>query len=221
MKRSLAIMLVLAVAAVAGTAFAGVRAGTPAEQRVLATALRALRARSVSVRVSEHARQRALIFNGVSRPEVQWKAEVAAGVFAAHGFALTWIKDGSGLIRYHDLMRFGQRVPHHVAPATKQQVVASLTTAAQRAGAHLDAIEMLHPLAFAPVVMITVRNPVRFEQRGGLQRERAFQSLLDFAKPRVEGIFLIVRDLRGHVRWRGGLAVRPGIGVGDWPNLVG
>jgi hypothetical protein len=75
-------------------------------------------------------------------------------------------------------------------------------------------IELLRPLAFAPVVTITVPDRARFVHSGGLH----VAALLNYQKPRVEGIFLIARDAKGHVWSRGGSAIRLGTGAGTWPG---
>src|SRR5713226_439695 len=137
MKRLILVAPLLALL-IGGSAFADVRGGTASQRRVLVEALTALRARRLSVEISNlpatHGRQRQLIFSGVSDPESQWKAEVAAGVFAAHGFRLTWITDGSGTIRY-------KRVVGPFAAATKTQVVEAIMQAAHADGVRLDRIE--------------------------------------------------------------------------------
>jgi hypothetical protein len=119
---------------------------------------------------------RRVVIVGASQ-EAQWKGYVAASVYAAHGYPLHSVR----LVRPNPLGNVTLPFPAvncacfyrgmdeplaKVRPASRRQVVRAIEAAANRAGAHVNLIELLHPLAYAPIVVVTPRHPKDFLRRG-------------------------------------------------------
>jgi hypothetical protein len=202
---------VIASAAPAGAPGPPVSGGTSAERRALGSALASLHIRTTRVEIAPGpghgypGHRITLTFVGPSDALSQWKDEVATGVYLVQGFPARWITI-PGLGSGHDVLRRGMRT------ISATRVRHALKLAARRAHVRIDRIQLLKPLLLAPMVTITVRDPHAFARRSGLR----LLSLLGGSHPRLEGIFLIVRDRHGHVISRGGTAVRVGSGAGSW-----
>jgi hypothetical protein len=191
----------LLVAAAVGTGSAPAAAG---RNPVLADALHAMRTHGVSVRI-EHGGRR-LVFKGAVSPLAQWKAYVAAGVYAARGFPLRSVRIGGVTSDYPAAncacYRPGIHRVGRFPAAPRRRVLALLESASRRVGARIDRIELLHPLAYAPMVTVTVRDPRRFVRRD-LEARLGIPLLA-----KVEGFWVTVRGPRGRVFLNGGVTVR-------------
>jgi hypothetical protein len=203
--RVVAATVLVATTATVVSAFAA----TP-RQRVLANALRAMHSRGVSARIVNHGHT--LVFEGASSNEAQWKAHVAAGVFAARGFPIVSLRVGELTegFPYH-CCAYHSRIPsagYRLRLARRDRVVAAIRRAT-RPGVRIDRIQLLRPLGYAPVVTVTARNPQRFINRGGLARD------LGPAAQRTEGVFVIVRGPRARVFATGGISFRSGYAFGS------
>lgn len=177
------------------------------EKRALRNVLNLLHARRLTTQlVTNSDGTHEIIFTGASDNQSRWKAEVAAGVIAADGFPVNWVSvPGSGSLHLP-----AKRV--HVTPAQKAPLERAIKAAIKTSpGARIENIEFLRPLAFAPI--ITIRWP-RFQEPGTINLE----SILSYHNAQVEGVFLIVRDARGHIRSQGGIVARLGTGTGTWPG---
>jgi len=159
--------------------------------------------------------------------EAQWKGYVAASVYAAHGYPL----HSARLVRLEPLGNVTLPFPAvncacfyrgidqplaKVRPASRRQVVRAIEAAANRAGAHVDRIELLHPLAYAPIVVVTPHHPKDFlrEGKAPLLFERLWQ--------RIEGAYVLVRSRDGRLVASGGYTGRSFTSFGEvgWATAV-
>lgn len=198
--RVLATLLVAAAVAVAPAA--------AKREPALADALHAMHARSGSVYLADGGR-RAVI--AAASQEAQWKGYVAASVYAARGNPLHSVR----LVRpkpFGDVTmgfpavncacrRPGMNRLGKLKPASRQQVVHAIEMAAKHIGARIDRIELLHPLAYAPIVTVTAHDPKEFLRLGKAP------SLVDGLMGHIEGTYIIVWS-DGHVVANGGYTGR-------------
>jgi hypothetical protein len=197
-------MRVVATLVIAATAGVGSALAVTPRQHVLADALQAMQTRGTSVRVEHGGRK--LVFRGAVSPLAQWKAYVVAGVYAARGFPLRSVGIRGVTLGYPavDCMCFrpGSHRVGRFPAASRRRVVALLESAARKVGARIDRLELLHPLAYAPVVTVTVRDPRRFVRRD-LEARLGVPLLA-----KVEGFWVTVRGPRGRIFASGGVTVR-------------
>lgn len=203
-------MRVVATILVAAAIGAGAAlAAPPVSRHVLRDALRAMHARPGLAYLSHHG-TRVVIVSGSQ--EAQWRGYIAASVYAAHGFPLHSVR----LVRpgpignvtlgfpavncacaYRGMHRLGR-----VKPASRRQVLHAIDSAARRTGARIDGIELLHPLAYAPVIVVSPRHPHRFVRLAGAPK------LVQALYGRIEGAFISVRGKGGRFIASGGYTSR-------------
>jgi hypothetical protein len=189
-------------------------------QLVLADALHAMRARGDLAHLADSGR-RAVI--ATASQESQWKGYVAASVYAARGNPLHSVKFvrpkplGGDVTLGFPAVNCACSFPHmhrlgRLRPASRLQVVRAIYAAAKRVGAQIDRIELLHPLAYAPIITVTVGDPRRFV-RSDLEARLGIPLL-----GKVEGFWVTVRGPRGRVFASGGISVRSYdvFGNGGW-----
>ena len=178
-------------------------------QQVLADAIQAMQLRDGSAHLAHGGRRVVIV---AASHEAQWKAYIAASVYAAHGYPLHSIR----LVRPKPLGDVTLGFPavncacsypgiHQLArvrPASRREVVGAVDAAAQREGARIDRIELLHPLAYAPVITVTARDPKRFLRLGKATL------LVQKLYKRIEGAYVLVRDANGRVVASGGYTRR-------------
>lgn len=190
---------------------ARVTGGTLPQRRALNDVLDSLRTHGTRVEIAPGPRagyrghRTTLTFIGPSDPESQWKDEIAVGVFFARGFPAAWIAIpgwGAGTLTWHGVEAIG-----------KAGFLRTFRRAARAAHARIDRIEFLKPRALAPVVTLTAERPHAFQRRG-----LRLGALVDGSHPRLEGLFLIVKNAAGRVLSRGGGAIRVGAGAGTMPG---
>jgi hypothetical protein len=203
-------MRLAATLLVAATVSVGSALAAAPRQNVLADALRAMHARAGSVHLA-HSGRRAVIV--AASQDAQWKGYVAASVYAARGYPLHSVR----LVRPKPLggnVTLGfpavncacaypgmHRLPQ-IRPDSRLQVLRAIHAAAQREGAHIDRVELLHPLAYAPVITVTARHPKRFLRLGKAPM------LVDRLYKRVEGAYIFVRARSGPLVASGGYTGR-------------
>ncbi len=158
--------------------------------------------------------------------EAQWKGYVAASVYAAHGYPLHSVRlvrpkpPGDVTLRfpaancacfYRGMNRLAK-----VRPASRRQVIRAIEGAANRAGAHVNRIELLHPLAYAPIVVVTPHNPKDFLRQGKAAL------LFDRLQRRIEGGYVFVRGGDGRLVASGGYTGRSYTSFGEvgWATAV-
>ena len=176
---------------------------------VLDAALQAMHARPGLAYLDRQGR-RVVIVSGSQ--EAQWRGYVAASVYAAHGYPLRSVR----LVRpgpignvtlgfpavncacaYPGMHRLGK-----IKPASRRQVVRAIDRAASREGARIDQLELLHPLAYAPVIVVSPRHPRDFVRVAGAPR------LVQALGGRIEGAYIFVRGKGGRVIASGGYTGR-------------
>ena len=89
-----------------------------------------------------------------------------------------------------------------IRPASRRQVVQAIDKAAERAGARIDHIELLRPLAYAPVIVVSPRHPSTFVRLAGAPR------LVQAIYRRIEGAYVLVRGKGGRIIASGGYTAR-------------
>jgi hypothetical protein len=212
-------MKLLATVLVAATVSVGTAVGATPPQHVLSDALHAMDAHGFWMSVERGGRT--VVVHRASSNEAKWKAFIAAGVYAAHGFPLRWIRVGRQAPGYrYPFVSCACSAAQHPGPApkvypvTKGILLKALRRAVRGSGARLDRIELLHPLGYAPVVTVTAHKPRHFIG-SSVFWTRAFRYRM-FSGPhrRVEGMLLIVRDSSGHVVATSGFTTRSGLVVG-------
>lgn len=200
------VVATLLVAADVGVS-AAFASGQP--QPALADAIQAMHARNGSVYLADHDRRAVIV---AASNEAQWKGYIAASVYAARGNPLHSVE----LVRPQPLGNVTMRFPAvncacsrpgmnrlgKLKPASRQQVVHAIETAAKDDGARIDRIELLHPLAYAPVVTVTAHDPKEFLRLGKAP------SLVAGLMGHIEGAYIIVRSRDGHVVANGGYTGR-------------
>jgi hypothetical protein len=192
-----------------------VTGGTAQERSVLLAALQRLKTDGVSARISSNKPAWAqkeigpgLSFAGRADPESQWKEEIAAGVYAAHGLKLNWFEfRAPRFVKYAGPV---YPIRRKLAPIPARRLVAAIRYAAMQARVRLEGVELLKPMGYAPVVTIRVLKPQAFQRRGGIR----------LPYNQVEGFFVIYRNGSGRVYARGGSAPRMGMGAGSIPGSV-
>jgi hypothetical protein len=201
--------LLIAIVIVAGSVGAGAAAGAPSGQRVLADALHAMHARGDLAHVADHGRKVVVV---AASQEAQWRGYVAASVYAAHGYPLHSVR----LVRpkpmgdvtlgfpavncecaYPGMHRLGK-----IKAATRRQVVRAIDSAARREGARIDRVALLHPLAYAPVIVVSPRHPNNFVRLAGAPK------LVAALDRRIEGAYIFVRGKGGRLIASGGYTGR-------------
>jgi hypothetical protein len=196
--------LLVAAAVNSGSALA---AAAP-RQHVLADAVQAMHGRSGLVHLADSGR-RAVIVS--ASQEAQWKGYIAASVYAARGYPLHSVK----LVRPLGDVTLGfpavncacaypgmRRLPKLKHPASRRQVVQAIDSAARQEGARIDSITLLHPLAYAPVIVVTPRDPHNFLRVAGGPK------LVQALDRRIEGAYVVVRGRGGRVLANGGYTGR-------------
>jgi len=199
-----AVTLIVVAASGVSTALAA----TP-QQHALADALQAMHARSGLAHLAHHNRS-VVIVSGLQ--EAQWKGYIAASVYAARGNPLRSVR----LVRPGPIGNVTLHFPavncacaypgmnrlRKIRPATRPEVVQAIRGAAQREGARVDCIELLHPLTYAPIVTVTAPHPRRFlrQAKATLLVQRLYR--------RIEGAYIIVRGPGGRVFANGGYTGR-------------
>jgi hypothetical protein len=200
---------VLATVLLAVTVGVGAALAATPRQHVLRDALQAMHARPGLAYLDQH-RTRVVIVSGSQ--EAQWRGYIAASVYAAHGFPLHSVR----LVRpgpigdvtlgfpavncacsYPGMHRLGK-----IKPASRRQVVRAIDSAARRSGARIDSLQLLHPLAYAPVIVVSPRDPGNFVRLAGAPR------LVQALYRRIEGAFIFVRGKGGRVIASGGYTGR-------------
>jgi hypothetical protein len=208
--RVVSCLLVAAVLTVGSTPAAAHR------QPVLADALHAMHARAGSAYLADHGKRVVIV---AAAQEAQWKGYVAASVYAAHGNPIHSVR----LVRPKPLgdvtLRFpavncscvypGMNRLSRVRPTSRRQVLRAIEAAAQREGVRIDRIELLHPLAYAPVITVTARHPRRF-----LRLAKA-PMLVDRLYRRIEGAYIFVRGPGGRPVASGGYTARSYTAFGE------
>jgi len=203
------LVLLLIVGALASASVGSAAAPAPARE-VFASALHAMRAPPGSAHLA-HGGRIAVVVSGSQ--EVQWSAYVAASVYAARGNPLRSVrfvrrKNAGGDVTlgfpavncacaYPGMRRLGK-----VKPASRDQVVSAIETAAARTGAHVVRIELPHPLAYAPIIVVDARDPWNFLRLGKAAE------LVGKLEGRIEGAYVIVRDRHGRFVRSGGYTAR-------------
>ena len=209
-------MRLVATLLVAGAVGVSSALAASPRQSVLAEALQAMHGRAGSVYLVDSGRRAVIV---AASQEAEWRGYVAASVYAAKGFPLHSVR----LVRPKPLgdvtLAFPavncacsypgiHRLPK-VRPASRQQVVRAIDAAARREGARIDHIELLHPLAYAPIITVTARHPGRF-----LRLAKAAQ-LVDKLYKRIEGAYVFVRNGNGRVVASGGYTRRSYVSFGE------
>jgi hypothetical protein len=204
--------LLVAAAVTSGAAFAAAPRPRP-----LAAVLRAMHARPGSGYLADHGRRAVMV---AATQEAEWKGYVAASVYAAEGHPLRSVR----LLRPKSLggdvtLRFpavncacaypGMNRLHKIRPASRRQVFRTIRAAAQREDARIDRLVLLHPLAYAPVIVVTPRNPRSFMRVGGAPM------LVDKLYTRIEGAYVVVRTGGGRVVASGGYTRRSFTAFGE------
>jgi len=207
-NRAMRVVTTLLVAAAVGVGSA-LAAASP-RQDVLAQAVQAMHGRPGLAHLADSGR-RAVIVSGSQ--EAQWKGYIAASVYAARGYPLHSVK----LVRPKPMgdVTLGfpavncacaypgmHRLRKLKQPATRRQVVQAIDSAARRMGARIDSIELLHPLAYAPVIVVSPRDPHNFVRVAGAPR------LVQALYRRIEGAYIFVRGKGGRVIANGGYTGR-------------
>lgn len=197
--------LLVAAAVSSGSALA---AATP-RQHVLGAAVQAMHARSGSVHLADSGRRAVIV---AASQEAQWKGYVAASVYAARGYPLHSVKLVRPRPRGDVTLGFpavncacaypGMHRLRKVKPASRAEVVQAIDWAARRAGAHIDRIELLHPLAYAPVIVVSPHDPSNFVRVAGAPK------LVDALLGRIEGAYVFVRGKGGRLIANGGYTAR-------------
>jgi hypothetical protein len=198
------VTLLLAAAVGVGSALAAAP-----RQHVLRDALQAMHARP-GLAYLAHDGRRVVIVSGSQ--EAQWRGYVAASVYAAHGYPLHSVRFvrprpigdvtlGFPAVNcacsYPGMHRLGK-----VKRASRRQVVRAIDSAARRSGARIDSLQLLHPLAYAPVIVVSPRHPRNFVRLAGAPR------LVEALYRRIEGAFIFVRGKGGRVIASGGYTGR-------------
>ena len=150
--------------------------------------------------------------------EAQWKGYIAASVYAAQGYGLHSVR----LVRPTGNVTLGfpavncacaypgeHRLPKLKQPASRQQVLRAIDSAASRMGAHIDDITLLHPLAYAPVIVVSPHDPRNFLRTAGAPR------LVQALYRRIEGAYIVVRGKGGRVIANGGYTGRSFTAFGE------
>lgn len=203
------VMRVVATLLLAATVGVGSVLAATTRQHVLGDALQAMHARPGLAYLTHHG-TRVVIVSGSQ--EAQWRGYIAASVYAAHGFPLRSVR----LLRpgpigdvtlgfpavncacaYRGMHQLGK-----VKPASRRQVVRAIESAARRVGARIDRIDLLHPLAYAPVIVVSPRHPHKFVRLAGAPK------LVQALYRRIEGAFIFVRGKSGRFIASGGYTGR-------------
>jgi hypothetical protein len=201
-------MRVVATLLLAATVGVGAALAAAPRQHVL-RALQAMHARP-GLAYLAHDGRRVVIVSGSQ--EAQWRGYVAASVYAAHGYPLRSVR----LVRpgpigdvtlgfpavncacsYPGMHRLGK-----IKPASRREVVRAIDSAARRSGARIDGLQLLHPMAYAPVIVVSPRHPRNFVRLAGAPR------LVQALYRRIEGAFIFVRGKGGRVIASGGYTGR-------------
>jgi hypothetical protein len=205
--------LLVAAAVAAGSASA---ASTP-RRHVLTDAVQAMHARSGSVYLADGGHRAVIV---AASQEAQWKGYIVASVYAAHGYPLHSVR----LVRPKPMgdvtLDFPavncacaypgmHRLPKLKQPATRRQVVQTIDSAARRMGARIDSITLLHPLAYAPVIVVSPRHPSTFVRLAGAPR------LVQALYRRIEGAYVFVRGKGGKIIANGGYTARSYTAFGE------
>jgi hypothetical protein len=203
MRIAVTLLLVLTVSVASALAVAP-------RPHVLADAIHAMHGRAGLAHLARQGRR--VVIDGASQ-EAQWRGYVAASVYAARGHPLRSVQlirpkaDGGEVTLGFPAVNCACSYPgmhrlHTIRPATGRQVVHAIDIAAQHEDAHIDRIELLHPLAYAPVIVVTPRHPSSFVSRSGAP------SLVEKLNGRIEGAFVLVRDGSGRLVASGGYTGR-------------
>lgn len=134
-----------------------VAGGNAQQRRVLLTSLRLLKARDISVTIGHSSPAGTsgevnLSFEGRNDAESQWKDEIAAGVYAAHGFKLTWLeipsRGGAGI----------HPVRGPLDPISTTQLREAIREAARRARVQVATIQLLRLEVVSAQTRMNARN---------------------------------------------------------------
>jgi hypothetical protein len=203
-------MRVVATLLVAAAVGAGPALGGTPRQNVFANALQAMHIHGGSAYLADGGRRVVIV---AASQETQWKGYVAASVYAAHGYPLRSVR----LVRPKPMgdVTLGfpavncacaypgmHRLPKLKHPASRRQVVQAIDAAASREGARIDSIALLHPLAYAPVIVVSPRHPSNFVRVAGAPR------LVQALYRRIEGAYIFVLGKGGRVIANGGYTGR-------------
>jgi hypothetical protein len=207
--KTLALLIVAAVAAVALAVSAGSAHPATPRQLALVQALHAMHARSGLAHLADSGRRVVIL---AASQEAEWRGYVAASVYAARGYPLHSVRllrpkpPGDVTLGFPAVncacVGPGLKRLAKVRPASPRQILRAIDGAARRAGARVDRIELLHPLAYAPVIVVTARRPKEFLRLGKAA------SLVGRLYRRIEGAYVFVRGEGGRLLASGGYTAR-------------